>query len=575
MFNKIQIINKTMELKDCKDAWTFDETHQCWCLEDILYTEKATTPKFQRLSLFVPKPYMEAGGQINTEGEMNGYTAKTVPIIFENNSAGYMQMPHTWLEGPRCYAHQYLKQGYVYVSCGNRGHESKDAKGKLCGKSPINLVDLKTGIRFIRHNKESIPGDMEKIISVGWSAGGAMSALLAVTGNNDNFTSYLEENGAFMEESDAVYAAQIYCPIVDLEHADLAYEWLFAADKENEASPAGPKGIMTPFEEALSEKLKDAYIEYFNSLKLVDPDNGQLLQLSADGRSGSGYDYLMEKLNESASIYLAKLEKGELPEQYSSQDYLRGNYTCKVPAPMGGPEEKDKADLMQGHAGPGVALHKPPMETGMEKPGELPSLGDMVSRPPKGAHYKPFEPPMMEVKGKDKSEWLSWDGKNAVIRNLDSYVLNHRRRMKPCTSFDVLKNESGENKVFGTPEHPEMHFNPDIANAILELKDQFPAEYEKYYDAYAAVCGDQALERRVYLINPFNYIGTDEKSDMAKYCRIRVGASDADTSFSVSMTLALKLAQAGIPTDYQLVWEQPHSEADYAGEVIDWIESIV
>lgn len=575
MFDEIQITNKTMELKDCKEAWTFDEKNQCWCLEDILYTEKATTPKFQRLSIFVPKSYMKAGGEIDPAGKMNGYTAKTVPVIFENNSAGYMQMPHTWLDGPRCYAHQYLKQGYVYVTCGSRGHESKDADGKLCGKSPATLVDLKTGIRFIRHNKENVPGDMEKVISVGWSAGGAMSTLLAVTGNNAGFTSYLEENGAFMEESDAVYAAQIYCPIIDLEHADLAYEWLFAADKENEASPAGPSGVMSPFEEALSVKLKDAYVDYFNSLKLPNPDNGEILCLSADGRSGSGYDYLMKKLNEAASTYLAKLKRGELPEQYSPEDYLRGNYTCKVPAPMGGPKEKDKADLMQGHAGPGVALHRPPMEAGMEKPGEPPSLGDMVSRPPKGVQHKAFEPPMMEVKGKDKSEWLSWDGNNAIIKDLDSYVLNHRRRMKPCTSFDVLKNESGENKVFGTPEQPKMHFNATIAKAIQELKEKFPVEYEKYYEAYAAVLGDKELEKRVYLINPLNYIGTEEKNDSAKYCRIRVGASDADTSFSVSMTLALKLVQAGISTDYQLVWEQPHSEADYAGEVIEWIESIV
>lgn len=588
MLDQIQITNKTMELADCRNEWIFDEENRCWCLEDILYTKKATTPKFQRLSIFVPEPYMSEGGEINPAGEMNGYTAKTVPVIFENNSAGYMQMPHTWLEGPRCYAHQYLKQGYVYVTCGNRGHESRDAEGKLCGKAPINLVDLKTGIRFIRHNRAYIPGDMDKIISVGWSAGGAMSTLLAVTGNNENFIPYLKENGAFMEESDAVYAAQIYCPIVDLEHADLAYEWQFAADKENEASPAGPAGVMTAFEEALSRKLKDSYVEYFNSLKLVNPENEEILRLSPDGRSGSGYDYLMKKLNEAAGIYLTKLKNGELPKKYSTEDYLVGNYVCLTPAPMGGPGKKDKndhSDLMQGHAGPGVALQRPPfgMDTGdekeigagMKKPLAPPSLGDMVSRPPKGAPYHPFQPPMMEVKGRDKSEWLCWDGEKAVIEDLDSYVLNHRRRMKPCTAFDVLKNESGENKVFGTAQQPQMHFNADIAKAIFELREQFPEEYEEYYRAYAAVSGDESLARRIYLLNPLNFIGTDEKSDMAKYCRIRVGASDADTAFSVSMTLALKLAEAGIPTDYQLVWDQPHSEADYAGEVIDWIESIV
>lgn len=573
MFNEIHITNTTMELADCRDAWFFDETYKCWCLEDILYTPKATTPKFQRLSIFVPQPYMKAPGEIDPEGSMSGYTAATVPVIFENNSAGYMQMPHIWLEGPRCCAHQYLEKGYVYVTCGNRGHESRDQQDRLCGKSPINLVDLKTGIRFIRHNKACIPGNMDRIISVGWSAGGAMSTLLAVTGNNQNFTPYLEENGAFMDESDAVYASQIYCPIVDLEHADLAYEWLFHEDKENEASPAGPAGVMTPFQDALSEKLKNAYITYFNSLQLKHPETGDILTITPGGRGGSAYAYLMNKLNEAATKYLTKLEKGELPVNYSVAEYLAGEYSYMTPVPPK-TKEKDEADLMQGHAGPGVALQKPPAGIS-DKPTEPPSLGDMVSRPPKGMPFEAFKPPMEEVKGKDKSQWLSWDGKEARISDLDTYVLQHRRRMKPCTSFDVLDNTSGENKLFGTADCPNMHFNKEIARAVAELKEEFTAEYDRYYAEYAAVEKNEALARRIYLINPMNYIGTKEKSDTAGYCRIRVGASDADTSFSISMALALKFAEAGMDTDYQLVWEQPHCEADYAGEVIDWIESIV
>ena len=54
-----------------------------------------------------------------------------------------------------------------------------------------------------------------------------------------------------------------------------------------------------------------------------------------------------------------------------------------------------------------------------------------------------------------------------------------------------------------------------------------------------------------------------------------MGASDADTSFSISMTLALLLEQAGKDVDYALVWEQPHSEADYPGEVCQWIDKVV
>lgn len=572
----ISIINKTMELSDCKNDWFFDEKYKCWCLEDVLYTDKATTPKFQRLSIFVPEPYMKENGEIISNSTMNGYRASNVPVIFENNSAGYMQMPHVWLEGPRCFVQQYLERGFVYVTCGNRGSESKNSAGEWCGKAPANLVDLKTAIRFLRHNAQCIPGDMERIISVGWSAGGAMSALLGVTGNNRNFNSYLEENGAFMDERDDIYASQIYCPIIDLEHADLAYEWMFHADKENEASPAGPAGVMTPFQKALSAKLKEKYIAYFNSLGLMNPDDHTKLRLYEDGRSGSAYDYLMKKINESATIYLKKLEAGELEEKYSVKEYMSGDYEYETMAPMGS-ESDEGADLMQGHAGPGVALRKESKKEEAKDGGghtEPPSLGDMVSRPPKGTDYKAFEPPMIMVPGKDKRAWLTWDGKEARVEDLDTYVLNHRRRMKPCTSFDTLGMDSGENCVFGTSAKHYMHFNTDIADAIVQLKEEFTEEYQKYFESYQEAQGDELLARRVYLINPLNYIGTEEKSDSAKHFRIRVGASDADTSLSVSMTLALKLAMAGKPVDYALVWDKPHCEADYPGEVCDWIDAI-
>ena len=176
----------------------------------MLYTEKADVPKFQRLSVFAPKACMNPDGT-PTEA------SRSVPVVFENNSAGYMQMPHTWLGGPRCYAEQYLNHGLIYVTCGCRGRDSVNEKSEFVGKSPISLVDLKTALRYLRHNRAALPGDWDRVISVGWSAGGAMSTLLGVTGNNVRYNPYLERNGAFMDESDAVFASQIYCPIIDLE----------------------------------------------------------------------------------------------------------------------------------------------------------------------------------------------------------------------------------------------------------------------------------------------------------------------------------------------------------------------
>lgn len=569
----IPIVNRTLELSECRDAWFFDEQYQVWCLEDVLYTLKTTTPKFQRMSIFVPKAYMSAPGVINTDGAMNKFTAATAPVVFENNSAGYMQMPHTWLGGPRDEAGKYLERGMVYVTCGCRGRESRDQSGKLCGKSPWALVDLKTGIRFLRHNASALPGDLNHIISVGWSAGGAMSTLIGVTGNNERFRPYLEKNGAFMDERDDVYAAQIYCPIVDLDHADLAYEWQFHNDPENESSPAGPAGTMTPFQTALSQKLAIAYINYFNSLELTNPTTGENLKLNADGRSGSGYEYLMERLEDSVSNFLTRLEEGTLPEQYSAEDYLTGNYTHKVSAPpAGSPCEKNDVGLH--HAGAAVAMPVSGEGPDGDKPLGPPSLGDLVSRPPKGVPYVGLEFPMVDAPGTDKRRWLNWNGKRASITALDDYILNHRRRMKPCTSFDTLGMDSGENQEFGTSEQDYMHYNVHIAPAIESLKEEYPEEYKRYYAAFAATIGDEELADRCYLINPMNYIGSSEPDSGTAHYRIRVGACDADTAFAISMALAVKLANAGKSVDYALIWDKPHCEADYPCEVCDWIEQI-
>ena len=549
----ISIVNKTMELADCKDAWFYDENHDCWCLEDVLYTPVPKVPLFQRLSIYAPKELLTAAGCFTEK-------ASTVPIVFDNNAAGYLQMPHLWLDNPRCKGQQYLDAGFVYVTCGCSGRDSQDANGVLVGKAPSTLVDLKTAIRFLRHNRNAIPGNPERIISVGVSAGGAMSSLLGVTGDNENYLCYLKANGAFMDESDAIFAAQCYCPIIDLEHADLAYEWMFHADKTCEDSHAGPAETMDAFKDALSAMLSKQYVSYFNSLDLKNPATGESLYLNEGGRSGSGYDYLMECFESSATKYFTLLIQGKLQDNYSVEDYISGNYTFLAPAPR--PTKNKDAH----HAGPNAMLE----ETKKTK-----SLGEMMLRPPKDIHVPERKPPIVEYPGTDKREWLHWDGKKASIRDLDSYVLNHRRRMKPCTSFDTLPMNSGENQVFGTSETDYVHFNSAIAEALVQLKDQFPEEYGRYYPAWKKVAEDRKLAYKLHLFNPMDYIGTSDKCNQAKHFRIRVGGKDADTATTISMALALKLQKHNCgAVDYAIVWDQPHCDADYPGEICNWIRSI-
>ena len=191
--------------------------------EDIPYVTNPVDDKMERLSIFVPEVFYEGKS-------VNGYNLENAPIFLPNTIGGYMpgpqERPGKNIHGKTNATFFALLHGYVVVSAGARGREMEDAGGKFLGCAPAALCDLKAAIRFLRHNAETIPGDVNKIISNGTSAGGAMSSLLGSTGDHPDYEPYLKELGA-AEESDAIYAASCYCPITNLDHADMAYEWEF------------------------------------------------------------------------------------------------------------------------------------------------------------------------------------------------------------------------------------------------------------------------------------------------------------------------------------------------------------
>ena len=74
-----------------------------------------------------------------------------------------------------------LSKGYVVASPGARG------RTEPTGKAPAAIVDLKAAVRYLKANDKVMPGDAEKIISNGTSAGGAMSALLGATADQKDY----------------------------------------------------------------------------------------------------------------------------------------------------------------------------------------------------------------------------------------------------------------------------------------------------------------------------------------------------------------------------------------------------
>ena len=74
------------------------------------------------------------------------------------------------------------------------------------GRAPKAILDLKAAIRYLRHFDKQMPGDAERIITDGTSAGGAMSALMGATGNNPEYAELLKAMGA-ADERDDVFAS--------------------------------------------------------------------------------------------------------------------------------------------------------------------------------------------------------------------------------------------------------------------------------------------------------------------------------------------------------------------------------
>ncbi|MFJ3091017.1 subtype B tannase [Streptomyces sp. NPDC086838] len=192
-----------------------------------------------------------------------------------------------------------LAAGYVVVEPGTRGRSLTDSSGNHYGTAPAVIVDLKAAVRYIRANKGRLPGNVERVVSTGISAGGASSALLGASGDSKIYETYLREAGA-ADASDAIFATGAWCPITDLEHADGAYEWNWGT------LPTQTTGESV--DQSVSKELRSQFAAYQAGLNLR-------------GLRGSGFgkitarnydDYLLEHyLQPAAATYLASLPDSE------------------------------------------------------------------------------------------------------------------------------------------------------------------------------------------------------------------------------------------------------------------------
>lgn len=252
--------------------------------ENIFYVTNIEDSIYQTLNIYVPETLNRGDSTpVFLRTYIGGYMAATAKSPSASDATG-----------------RALKEGYVVCIPGSRGANSTithDGKKIYTGIAPNGLLDLKAAIRYLRYNDDIIPGSAKRIIIDGTSAGGAMSALVGATGDRPEYDEYLLKMGA-AQTSDKVFASVCYCPITDLNHADMEYEWLYGCTN------TGVRHL-DPDQITISDELSAECPAYINSLSLRD-DSGNLI--TADNYN----DYLKTFLI--ASAHKALEEGCEIPD---------------------------------------------------------------------------------------------------------------------------------------------------------------------------------------------------------------------------------------------------------------------
>ena len=261
----------------------------------------------QYMNIYVPEEYFN-------NGTINGYNTQTAPIFMPNAVGGYMpsQAMTPKMENGKPNSVLYaLSRGYVVASPSTRGRTNKASDGNFIGKAPAVIVDLQAATAYLHANDSAMPGNANRIITNGTSAGGGVSLLQGATGNSSDFQPYLQALGAATAATN-VYAVSAYAPITNLDAADMAYEWSYngitsfnkVTMGQGELPQANVGGNSAPPQRTMqrvnlntddlsySKMLSEHFPDYVNNLQLRD-SLGRILKLDKNG-NGTFKNYVKE-----------------------------------------------------------------------------------------------------------------------------------------------------------------------------------------------------------------------------------------------------------------------------------------
>jgi len=445
-----------------------------------------------------------------------------------------------------------LARGFVYVNMASRSRGALAPAGVYTdglyqGKAPAAIVDAKAAVRYLRLNDSLMPGNASRIVVNGTSGGGAQSTQLGATGDSTDYLPYLKAvgaagidiNGNSTALSDQVYAVVAYCPIQDMGSADLAYEWMFnvlntrslvSADQKaglivdasgNElvrASNPDPSGSAT---------LMNKFVAYQASLGLKNDDGSAL---TTDNMLAA----LQNEITKAASAYV---KSGKAFVAYNANGSAAANGVA---------------------GGSGTLYYK----------------NDFINVDASG-----------NVTFFNFSNYLKFVAKQARLKAVPAFdQLGQTPALAATATSDTTKAgatiygnySGGESNLFGTAAQVYSNFteyawnNNNGGDAINAAQSSVGLKNTGY--TWANNPQQAYLLNQYKLINALPYIG---KTDgITPHWRIRVGARDRDTSFTVAYNIsrALKADTKVKNVDYALFWDQGHAGNYDVQDAFSWID---
>lgn len=526
-------------------AWQYDEANDIYWQVGVVYVANPASLDYETLGIYVPGAYLEASANgdgtytasVKSDAQVGQFTAATAPYVLPVNTPGFnaSQAP-TWLADGIA---SYTQAGMIYLQPGIRGRDNTtDSQGQeVVGGAPWGVTDLKAAIRYVRYNKDVLPGDTDKIVSFGHSGGGAQSAILGASGDSTLYNPYLEALGAAMKDkegnpiSDAPYGTMTWSPITSLDYADAAYEWNLGQFADSNTRAEGT------FTQALSQDLAKEYANYINQLGLKHEGQALTLAESSEGiyTQGPYATYLEGVVNQSLNNFLA-----DTSFPYTSDG-----------AGLGGSTESVTYETAQAY---------------------IDSLNA-------------------------ETQWVTYDAaaNRAKISSLADFAKYVKTASKSVPAFDALDRSLAENAVFGVADANELHFDQLVARllknnqakyeSLTDWNSQYVTDFES--DLAKTDSLGKTIAERQDLYNPMFYLTSAysgyQTSKPAPHWRIRSGLSQGDTALTVETNLALALenqANGAVKSvDFATVWGQGNTTAERTGHAsanfIQWVQEIV